>query len=219
MRRFEGGCENLQYEFRYNAEENRIEVTFSFTSTIPKYEGTILVTEPHAHILRYGRKQKGTKPAIDNIFDNPQRATEVTKNAERLFNHELGWAISRAIQELVHEVLFRSGVEFKDSPKDMADMLNSAHRKEIGEQLGVRPGPSRFFKDKDHYEGMLGDAAKLLQTRGKRITQMTVAEILAEMNNRFLSCDDRMIRQWNKEFRLDWPSFIAERTSKRRKST
>jgi hypothetical protein len=216
MQRFEGGCESLRCDFRYNAGENTIEVTYSFTSTIPKYEGTVIVGEPHAHTLRYGRKKKGRKPAIDSIFDNPEKAAQITSEAEDLFNHELGWAISRAIQELVHEVLFRCGVEFKESPKQMADLLGSAHRKEIGKQLGVRPGRSRLFRDKNHYESTLQAAKERLLARGQRVTQAAVAETLAEMSSRFLNCDDRMVRQWNKEFGFDWRRFAAQVSSNRR---
>jgi hypothetical protein len=88
--------------FHYNAHENKIEVTYSFTSTIPSYNGTVVV-EPHAHTLGYGRKQKGLKPANDSIFDNPAKAAEITGRAQELFDHELGWAIARTVQELAHE--------------------------------------------------------------------------------------------------------------------
>jgi len=216
MRRFEGGCENFRCDFHYNAHENKIEVTYSFTSTIPSYNGTVVVGEPHANTLRYGRKQKGLKPAIDSIFDNPAKAAEIAGRAQELFDHELGWAIARTVQQLAHEVLFRCGVDFEESPRRMADMLVSAHRKEIGQQLGVRRGRSRLFRDKAQYEGTLSDARARILARGLRVTQEAVAETFAEMSARFSNCDDRMIRQWNNEFGLDWPSFVRGAVRRRK---
>ena len=96
--------------------------------------------------MSFGRKQKGRNLAVDNIFDNPEKATEVARRAEMLFSEELGGEIAEAIQLLVHQVLYRCGVEFKTSPKLMADALSTAHRKEIGQQLGVKRGPGKGRK-------------------------------------------------------------------------
>jgi hypothetical protein len=96
-------------------------------------------------ILSFGRKQKGSKPAIDRIVDNPEKAAEITKRAELLFSKDLGWAIARAMQLLVPEVLYRCGIEFKASPKRMADVLGQPYRKNIAQHLRVKVGRAGLF--------------------------------------------------------------------------
>jgi hypothetical protein len=207
MGQIDGGCENLRYGFHYNADENEIEAAFLFTSEIPQYEEGIVDVKPFAHIMSFGIKQKGSKPAIDKVFDNPQKAAEITKRAEMLFSDELGWAIDRAMQLLVHEVLFRCGIDFKASPKLMADVLGQSYRKDIAQQLRVKVGRAGLFRDEKHYKETLYDVRARILAGGQRITQEAMLAGLAEMNDRFLYCDVRTLRRWNKEYNFDWKAF------------
>ena len=194
MGQIDGGCENLRYGFHYNADENEIEAAFSFTSEIPRYEDGIVDVKPFAHIMSFGRKQKGCKPAIDKIFDNPEKAAEITKRAQMLFSEELGWAIARAIQLLVHEVLCRCGIDFKASPKLMADALGAALRKEFGKQLGVKRGPGKGRKpsrpsrtySKRQLEIQIPKKIREVEAREIRPTREAVAHALGLTNGKAL---------------------------------
>jgi hypothetical protein len=207
MRQIEGGCGNPRYGFHYNADENTIEAAFSFTSEIPRYDDGIVDIKPFAQILSYGREQKASKPAIDAIFDHPEKAAEITKRAEMLFSEELGWAIVRAMQLLVPEVLYRCGIEFKTSPKRMADVLGQSYRKDIAQQLRVKVGRTGLFRDEEHYKQTLYDVRARIIGRGQRITQEAVLTGLAEMNDRFLNCDVRSLRRWNRDYKFNWKAF------------
>lgn len=206
MGKIEGGCENLCYGFNYNADENTIEAAFSFTSGIP-YDGRIVDVWPFVQILSFGRKQNKSKRAIDTIFDNPEKAAEITKRAELLFSKELGWAIARAMQLLVPEVLYRCGIEFKASPKRMADVLGQSYRKNIAQHLRVKVGRAGLFRDEKHYKETLYDVRARILSRGQRITQEAVLAGLAEMNDRFLNCDVRTLRRWNWDYKFNWKAF------------
>ncbi len=194
MRQIEGGCGNLRYGFHYNAEENTIEAAFSFTSEIPRYDDGIVDIKPFAHIMSFGRKQKGSKPAIDKIFDNPEKAAELAKQAEMLFSEELGGEIAGAIQLLVHQVLYRCGIEFRASPKLMADALSIAHRKEIGQQLGVKRGPSKGRKpskqsrtySKRQLEIQIPKKIREVEAQDMRPTRDVVAHALGLTNGKAL---------------------------------
>lgn len=219
MGQIDGGCENLRYGFHYNADENEIEAAFSFTSEIPRYDDGIVDVKPFAHIMSFGRKQKGSRPAIDNIFGNPENAAAITKRAQMLFSEELGWAIARAIQLLVHEVLYRCGIDFKASTKRMADILGQSYRKDIAQQLGVKVGRAGLFRDEEHYKQTLYDVRARILARGQRITQEATLAGLAEMNDRFLNCDVRTLRRWNKEYEFDWKAFVTKGPMNRTKLT
>src|SRR5947209_17857740 len=86
------GIESIEYNFLYHL--GRIEVSYWFDTNVPEMGRTVTVELP---------------------FDRAKLAA-LTRNAERLFTRALGEAIDRAIEELVFEVLFRTGIDFFETP-------------------------------------------------------------------------------------------------------
>lgn len=106
----EAFLENLKYEFRYNESENALEVSYWFSSAVPDEAASIISFKPHAHTLRYGPpKHRGRNPSLDAIIEEPQNARQLLKQAENLFAQDLGGAIDRALQLLIHGTMFRCG--------------------------------------------------------------------------------------------------------------
>src|SRR5258706_7688250 len=216
MGKIEGGCENLCYGFNYNADENTIEASFSVTSGIP-YDGRIVDAWPFVQILSFGRKQEGSKPAIDRVFDNPEKAAEIAKRAELLFSKELGWAIARAMQLLVPEVLYRCGIEFKASPKRMADVLGQSYRKNIAQHLRVKRGPGKGRKtskpsrtySKQQLEIQIPKKIREVDAADIRPTRDAVAHALGMNNGKALY---RLQRHYGDE--RAWPDCVSQALSK-----
>ncbi len=86
----------------------------------------------------------------------------------------------------------------------------------IKRRLGSKDGRNRFFINKTHYENTLDEAKKRVLASGHVVTQETVAEKHAQMRGDLSNCDSRMIRQWNKDFEVDWKFFSREAANRRK---
>jgi hypothetical protein len=85
------GCQGLQYQFRYDVDENAIELRYSFMSGVPAENGTIVDMHPFGQVLRMNPpKYKGRKPKADRVFSSSQATQEATQKAEELFSKQLG---------------------------------------------------------------------------------------------------------------------------------
>ena len=78
----------------------------------------------------------------------------------------------------------------------VADKIKQTH--------GVHSGPARLFETKQQYLDFLGEAARACRAAGKRFTQEWVAEFASNKFNTEKPIDVRMIRQWNKDFTVNW---------------
>jgi hypothetical protein len=165
------GLNNLKFEFRYNKDENKIELIYSFLMGVPEDNGAILDMRPVARVLRMGRKRKGRKPEVDRVFDSPQAAQEATEKAKKLFERELGWAIDKAIQLLFHEVTARAGLE-KDRTV-VRDRISTAFKQEATERLGVRPGPPL---DPDFETNLKAVTDEIEKTSGRRAPNQLIVD-------------------------------------------
>lgn len=92
-----------------------------------------------------------------------------------------------------------------------ADTKKAAPSKKIARQLGIKHrGRPRVLKNRADYEEMLYPIKAKLLGRKVPVSLETAAEELG--------CDERTIRNWNKEFDLDWKTFASTRKSLKRKN-
>lgn len=210
--------DNLKYDFHYNESENTIHVSFWFNSAITEEAASIIRYVPHAHTIRYSRpKHRGRKPALDAIFDDPEKMLWVTREAEHEFEQGLGQTIETTLQLFIHLTMYRCGaLAWKETSKLMADLFAKSFRANIAKQLKVKRGPRPRFRDADHYRQTLVECIKTGLAEGeinsiRQITQPKVAEIMVEkFNPENDRLDDRTIRQWNKDYDLRWRKFVNE---------
>lgn len=210
--------DNLKYDFNYNESENTIHVNYWFTSAIPDEAASIVRFVPHAQSFRYlPPKHRGRKPALDAIFDDPQKMLWITRQAEQEFEQGLGQTIETALQLFIHLTMYRCGaIAWKETSKSMANLFAKAFRGDIAKQLKIKRGPLPRFRDADHYRETLLECIKTGLAEGeinsvRQITQSKVAEIMARIfNPEGDTLDDRMIRQWNKEHGVEWLKFVKE---------
>lgn len=94
--------------------------------------------------------------------------------------------------------------------KEFADSQGAILAGKIKESLGVHSGPTRLFKTKQQYLNFLAEAARASRTAGERFTQEWVADFASKKFNTEKPIDDRMIRQWNEDWRVDWGWFAAK---------
>jgi hypothetical protein len=130
-------CDNLKYGFQYNVNEKAIELCFSFLHEFPEDSGAVVIMEPYARVFGYHRGKKSHE-----IFDNPQTAKQVAREAEALFGRELGRAIDVALQRLSHKVAKKLGILTLED-KDFANALALSDRRELAKELEVKRGPKK----------------------------------------------------------------------------
>jgi hypothetical protein len=93
--------------------------------------------------------------------------------------------------------------------KELAERHARIVEHKLKESLRVHSGPTRFFKTKQQYLDFLAEAARASRTAGKRFTQGWVAELA---NKKFDTegVDERTVRQWNKDFQVNWEYWSAK---------
>lgn len=82
--------------------------------------------------------------------------------------------------------------------------------KNIKQSHGVRSGPERLFKTKQEYLNFLAEAARASRSEGKEFTQESVAEFATKKFDKAEAVVDRMVRQWNEDFKVDWEYWLAK---------
>jgi hypothetical protein len=88
--------------------------------------------------------------------------------------------------------------------KLLAESHGNIVAKKIKQTHVVRSGPDRLFKTKQQYLNFLEDAARTCKSRGERLTQEWAAEFANGKFSTERGIDERMIRKWNRYFRVDW---------------
>ncbi len=97
--------------------------------------------------------------------------------------------------------------------KILAESHANIVAKKIKRTHVVRSGPDRLFKTKQQYLNFLADAARTCKSRGERLTQEWAAEFANGKFSTERGIDERMIRKWNKYFRVDW-NWYAEKVNR-----
>jgi hypothetical protein len=213
----EAFLDNLRYEFWYNESENVLEVSYSFCSAIPNKAASIIQFQPHARTIRYHPpKHKGRNPRLDAMFNDPQRARSLAKHAEALFAKDLGSAIQTALRLLIHRTMYRCGVPLgMENTKLMADRLTEFFRTDTAKALGVKTGRTRRFRDADDYHRTLFQCMQEALENGeithsKEFTQEAAAGRITKKLKTEVQLDARIIRQWNKDYDVNWRKFVNE---------
>ena len=186
------GIESIEYSFRYHL--GRIEVSYWFDTNVPDMGRTVTVELP---------------------FDRKKLAT-LTRNAERLFTLDVGEAIDRAIEELIFEVLFRTGVDFFGSPTLMKKALADLHKGRLTEGLGIRRGAPKGAKksraairfSKQNFPNVLAEKICELSRKDIEPTRLAVARALGRPNAKAL---DRLRRQF--KIAPDWRQYVTKVTA------
>lgn len=80
----------------------------------------------------------------------------------------------------------------------------------IKESYGVHSGPKRVFETKQHYLNFLAEAARDCRAAGKLFTQGSVADFASKKFSNERGIDERMVRQWNKDFTVNWKHWTAK---------
>jgi hypothetical protein len=185
----------IQYGFVYNQESNAIEVNYSFKDGIVE---TVSARFPPRGGARSQRKQRTQSTVAD--------LTAKASATERVFSEILRPAIERTILESIHLALFKCNVGIENDPGKMINRIKVWHRREIAQGI-TKTGRRPFFKNRDHYLKTLRSIKKK-HGDGKRLTQGEVAEDIGA--SRPDPVDERMVRQWNSDFGVDWRAFVAE---------
>jgi len=93
--------------------------------------------------------------------------------------------------------------------KELAESHAAIVEQKIKHTQGVHSGPERFFKTAQQYLNFLAEAARASRAAGNRFTQAWVA-ILANKKFETEGIDERTVRQWNKEYHVNWNYFAAK---------
>jgi hypothetical protein len=91
-------------------------------------------------------------------------------------------------------------IDWKTLAKSHADIV----AKKVKRTHVVRSGPDGLFKTTQQYLNFLAEAARTCKARGERLTQEWAAEFASEKFSTERGIDERMIRKWNRYFRVDW---------------
>jgi hypothetical protein len=208
----------LKYDFHYNESENAIQISYWFATTIAEKAARILRYVPHSRGRRYLRpKRRGRKPDLDALFDDPKEMRWVISQAEAKFEQGLGQTIDVALQLFIHQTMYQCGVlAWRDESKSMVDLFAKAFRDDIAKQLKVRTGREPLFRDADHYQRTLyfcmRQAARDSEiTSGHQFTQeMAGKKIAQRFKPNADGFDPRTIRDWNKEYGVEWREFVKQ---------
>jgi hypothetical protein len=91
-------------------------------------------------------------------------------------------------------------IDWKTLAKSHADIV----AKKIKQTHVVRSGPDKLFKTKQQYLNFLAEAARTCKSRGERLTQEWAAGFASKKFSTEHAIDERMIRKWNKHYRVNW---------------
>lgn len=91
-------------------------------------------------------------------------------------------------------------IDWKTLAKSHGDIV----ARKIKQAHVVRTGPEGFFKTKQQYLNFLAEAARTCKARGERLTQEWAAEFGSARFSPERTIDERMIRKWNRHYRVDW---------------
>ena len=94
--------------------------------------------------------------------------------------------------------------------KKLAETHGKIVEEKIKNSLGVHSGPVRIFKSKQEYLNFLAEAARACRTAGKLFTQGWVADFAHKKFSNESGVDERMVRQWNKDFTVNWKYWTAK---------
>lgn len=93
--------------------------------------------------------------------------------------------------------------------KQLAEVHAEIVGRKIKQSLGVHSGPERLFETAQQYLNFLAEAARASRRDGERFTQGWVADFASKKfeNPAF---DERTVRQWNKDYHVNWSYFSAK---------
>lgn len=94
--------------------------------------------------------------------------------------------------------------------KALAESQGAIVERKIKESHGVHTGPKRLFETKQKYLNFLAEAARACRTDGKLFTQGWVADFARKKFSNESGVDERMVRQWNKDFTVNWKHWTAK---------
>jgi hypothetical protein len=145
------------------------------------------------------------KPAA--AFRDIQHSMEWTDYMIAYLNSHLHQRL-RLIASLTVEEAIAKASEIHGIAKTDWKKLAGAHAKILAEKIkrcvGVSSGRERLFKTKQEYVDFLADAARACRSAGARFTQKFVADFGSEKFTNERAIDERTVRQWNKEYKVNW---------------
>ncbi len=94
--------------------------------------------------------------------------------------------------------------------KELAESHAAIVEQKIKHSHGVHSGPERLFKTKQDYLNFLAEAARASRSEEKRFTQEWVAHFASKKYNNARGIDERMVRQWNEDFKVNWEYWTAK---------
>lgn len=94
--------------------------------------------------------------------------------------------------------------------KELAEAQAAIVGQKIKDSHGVHSGPERLFKTKQQYLDFLAEAARANRAEGKPFTQDWLAGFASKKYRNARGTDERMVRQWNSDFHVNWNWFAAK---------
>ena len=97
--------------------------------------------------------------------------------------------------------------------KELAESHAAIVEQKIKDSHGVHSGRQSFFETKQQYLNFLADAARANRAAGERFTQEWVAKFASDKfsdSAHERTIDARMVRQWNKDYHVNWNYFAAK---------
>lgn len=145
------------------------------------------------------------KPAI--VFRDDQHSLQWTDYVIAYLNAQLPLRLRTIASLMVSEAISKASEVYgidKTDWKELAETHGKILEDKIKECYLVHSGPERLFKTKQEYLDFLAEAARASQASGKRFTQGWVADFASKKFGNERVIDERMIRQWNKDFKVNW---------------
>jgi len=139
-------------------------------------------------------------------FRDDEHAIEWAQYVIAYLNRYLPERLRRMALLTVSEAIAKSSEVHGIAETDWKKLAET-HGKVVEEKiksLHVRSGPARLFETKQEYLNFLAEAARACRTAGKLFTQRWVADFASEKFSNERAIDERMIRQWNKDFKVNW---------------
>jgi hypothetical protein len=87
---------------------------------------------------------------------------------------------------------------------ELAETHGALVTEKIKQTHRVHKGPARLFETKQHYLNFLAEAARACRSAGARFTQKFVADFGSDKFSNERALDERAVRQWNKEYKVNW---------------
>jgi hypothetical protein len=140
-------------------------------------------------------------------FRNEEHAIRWAQDAIQYVNAYLPERLRTMALLTVREAIAKSSeahgiakIDWKTLAKSHGDRV----AKKIKQAHVVRTGPEGLFKTKQQYLNFLAEAARTCKARGERLTQEWAAEFASAKFSTERAIDERMIRKWNRHYRVDW---------------